>query len=67
MIAFMSKHYIEILNPIPTKPELLEKTCKKKKLKKKTVVIDPMADKSYLFFSTVVLNNYIESYRNDME
>ena len=39
----------------------------KKKLKKKTVVIDPMADKSYLFCSTVVLNNYIESYRNDME
>ena len=63
----MSKHYIEILNPIPTKPELLEKTCKKKKLKKKTVVIDPMADKSYLFCSTVVLNNYIESYGNDME
>ena len=40
---------------------------KKKKLKKKSVVIDPMADKSYLFCSTVVLNNYIESYRNDME
>ena len=64
----MSKHYIEILNPIPTKPELLKKICKKKKLKKKKkVVIDPTADKSYLFCSTVVLNNYIESYRNDME
>ena len=30
MTAFMSKKYIEILNPLPTKSVLLEKICKKK-------------------------------------
>ena len=38
MTAFMSKKYIEILNPLPTKSVLLEKICKKN-LKKNSCII----------------------------
>ena len=51
MIVFMSKHEIEIPNPIPTKLVLLEKMWKKKYWK---TVSHWLYDwKSWLFFSTV--------------
>ena len=46
MIAFMSKHDIEIPNPIPTKSVLLEKILMILKNIEKQYVIDYMAEKA---------------------
>ena len=68
MIAFMSKHDIDIPNPIPTKSVLLEKILIIFENIEKQYVIDSLVEKagySVLRFASVSL--HIESHINGME
>ena len=61
MIAFMSKHDIEIPNPIPTKSVLLEKIVTIFKNIEKQYVIDSMVQKGGYSVLRLPLYHYISS------
>ena len=68
MIAFMSKHDIEIPNPISTKSVLLEKILIIFENIEKQYVIDSLVEKAgYSVLRLPLYHCIFESHRNDME